>query len=215
MKTRKPLILTACIAAEDLERFNRLRAAHFPPDGNVLPAHLTMFHRLPGEYEKRICNHLSEIAGRTNTIAADVDGLRHLGAGVAFSIASSDLHKVRATLRASFASWLGPQDVKTWQPHITIQNKSPKDKADALWRHLSEGFAAYSIRITGLQLWEYLGGPWKPFQLYAIPIVLGLTSAADEQEFLWRQMQKVAGIAVFPVRRQPLQDWQSGEPCSR
>ena len=47
MKTRHPLVLTARVADKDIEPFDRLREAHFPPDRNVLGAHLTMFHRLP------------------------------------------------------------------------------------------------------------------------------------------------------------------------
>jgi len=64
-------------------------------------------------------------------------------------------------LRAEFVSWLGPQDMQKWQPHITIQNKVPKAKADHLYHELTQGFRAHDIEITGLDLWEYLGGPWR------------------------------------------------------
>jgi hypothetical protein len=51
--------------------------------------------------------------------------------------------------------------MQTWRPHITIQNKAPKAKADQLYHELTQGFRAYDIEITGLDLWEYLGGPWR------------------------------------------------------
>lgn len=135
--------------------------AHFPPDRNFLHAHLTMFHRLPGEYEGKILDDLVILASRMNIFKAEITGLRHLGAGVAFLITSSELQDIRGTLKAKFISWLGSQDMQNWQPHITVQNKASKAKADALYRHLSNGFAPYLVEIDGLDLWEYLGGPWK------------------------------------------------------
>ncbi len=160
MKTDKPLILTAQIAAGDLAPFNLLRAEHFPADRNFLLAHLTMFHRLPGEYEAQIRSDLAQVSGQTPRIDAEVSGLRHLGAGVAFSISSPELQAVRGELRARFVAWLGSQDMQPWRPHVTIQNKASRAAADALHARLSAGFQSYSIAITGLQLWAYRGGPW-------------------------------------------------------
>lgn len=161
LKTRQPLILTARIAEEDLEPFERLRRTHFPQDRNLLQAHLTMFHRMPGENRALIEEELHFAAQATKVIAADVSGLRHLGAGVAFSITSPALFDIRAALKAGFLSWLGPQDMQPWRPHITVQNKSSKAKADELYRTLDQNFQPHLIDITGLDLWEYLGGPWR------------------------------------------------------
>ncbi|MQY46310.1 2'-5' RNA ligase family protein [Rhizobiales bacterium RZME27] len=161
MKTRRPLILTARIADVDLAMFDDLRTKHFPSDRNFIRAHLTMFHRLPGENTQRIVDDLAEIAAGSPRIRAEVSGVRHLGAGVAFSIASPELQDIRAALKTKFSSWLGPQDIQKWQPHITIQNKVSKAKADLLYQHLSDSFRPQLIDITDLDLWEYLGGPWR------------------------------------------------------
>lgn len=161
MKTRHPLILTARIAERDLEPFDRLRQAHFPPDRNVLRAHLTMFHRLPGEYEERIVDVLNRAAESEPSLSAEVSGVRHLGAGVAFVIASPALEAIRGTLKSAFVSWLGSQDMQTWRPHITIQNKVARAKADELHRDLHARFEPWPIDIVGLDLWAYLGGPWQ------------------------------------------------------
>lgn len=161
METRRPLILTARIAEKDLEPFDRLRRAHFPPQRNVLRAHLTMFHRLPGEHSERIVESLEQAAGGFDALSAEVNGLKHLGAGVAYSISCQPLQNIRTTLMAEFVSWLDPQDMQKWQPHITIQNKAPKATADQLYHELAQSFRAYQIEITGLDLWEYLGGPWR------------------------------------------------------
>lgn len=161
MKTLHPIILTARIAERDLEPFDLLRQAHFPPDRNFLTAHLTMFHRLPGEYSAEIFEHLLEVAAGQTPIEADVTGLRHLGSGVAFAIASPELESVHARLRAAFIAWLGGQDMQKWQPHITIQNKVSRSAADALRKELVVGFQRGTIAIVGLDLWKYLGGPWQ------------------------------------------------------
>lgn len=161
MKTRLPLVVTARLARSDLEPFDLLRWKHFPPDRNMLPAHLTMFHRLPGEYLAQITAALSRTAREQNQLSADVAGIRHLGAGVAFTIASLDLEALRRDLKATFLTWLGPQDMQVWQPHITIQNKVPKTTADRLHGEMLASFRPHQIEITGLDLWRYLGGPWR------------------------------------------------------
>jgi hypothetical protein len=120
-----------------------------------------MFHRLPGEYSERIVASLEQATGGFDALTTEVTGLQHLGAGVAYSINCPPLQDIRTRLRAEFVSWLGPQDMQKWQPHITIQNKVPKAKADQLYNELTLGFRAYEIKITGLDLWEYLGGPWR------------------------------------------------------
>ena len=161
LKTRQPLILTARIADEDLEQFDALRRRHFPSDRNFLRAHLTMFHRLPGEHLEEVLLHLGRASRDACAISADVIGLRHLGAGVAFAIDSPELQAKRSGLKSAFAPWLNSQDMQKWQPHITIQNKATRAAADALCKELGESFQTQSINIIGLDVWQYLGGPWK------------------------------------------------------
>lgn len=90
-----------------------------------------------------------------------VSGLRHLGAGIAFKIDSADLVDVRETLKFSFSTWLGPQDMQKWLPHITVQNKVSKVLADSLCARLSKDFVPLMIEVSGLDLWRYPGGPWE------------------------------------------------------
>jgi hypothetical protein len=161
VKTLQPLILTARIAQADKAPFDLLRKTHFPPDRNFLEAHLTMFHRLPGEYTERIVEHLRKATEAGSAIKAEVSGIRHLGAGVAFTIDSPALQDVRARLKEAFLPWLGPQDMQKWQAHITIQNKVSKDRADRLYQELRATFQSHPIEIIGVDLWKYLDGPWQ------------------------------------------------------
>lgn len=161
MKTNQPLIVTARIAENDLEFFDRLRKAHFPPDRNFLRAHLTMFHRLPGEYGEQIIRHLQTTAAKHGRITAETAGIRHLGAGVAFPIESAELRQVHTELKSMFMPWLGGQDMQTWQPHVTVQNKVSRLTADTLHAQLSRDFQRQPLTIEGIDLWRYLGGPWE------------------------------------------------------
>ena len=166
MKTDDPLILTPRFADRDIEYFDRLRSAYFPSARNFLRAHLTMFHRLPGEYGEQIGATLDAEVPRSGTFAIDVSAPRHLGAGVAFTVTSEQLSSVRARLKSAFLSWLGPQDLQKWQPHITVQNKVSSAAADALYVSLSTGFEPRSVEVLGLDLWRYLGGPWEHRMFY-------------------------------------------------
>jgi 2'-5' RNA ligase len=154
------MILTARIAENELIPFDLLRQKHFPEDRNLLRAHLTMFHRLPGEYVEKIVESLRSVTKGKTAISAKVSGVRHLGAGVAFTIGSPELNSIRDTLRSNFVHWLGSQDMQTWQPHITIQNKALRAEANRLHRELANDFHPHDITIVGLDLWRYLNGPW-------------------------------------------------------
>ena len=43
-----PLILTLMLDAGTQAWLEALRRAHFPPGRNLVPAHVTLFHALPG-----------------------------------------------------------------------------------------------------------------------------------------------------------------------
>src|SRR5215217_6904909 len=44
-----PLVLTLALDAATAAWLEALRRAHFPPERNLVPAHVTLFHALPGE----------------------------------------------------------------------------------------------------------------------------------------------------------------------
>ncbi|WP_228763515.1 2'-5' RNA ligase family protein [Brevundimonas sp. SPF441] len=60
-----PLIVTAALDARAFAYFEALRRRHFPPHLNQIPAHLTLFHALPGDQEPLIRQKLwAACAGR-------------------------------------------------------------------------------------------------------------------------------------------------------
>ena len=161
MTDYRPLILTALFEPETQSRFQRLRDNHFPPERNIVPAHLTLFHHLPGGEIEAIRGRLAQISRLTPSPRADVVGLRSLGKGVAFTIRAPELEAVRAELADAWTPLLVPQDRQGWRPHVTVQNKARPDEARALLAQLEASFSPWGARIEALRLWRYLDGPWE------------------------------------------------------
>lgn len=156
-----PIIVTALFGKADQARFDRARQAHFPPERNVLRAHLTMFHHLPPSLADEVREQLAS-AAREGAPAARLAGLVSLGHGVAYRIDSPALADVRARLADRWAPLLTPQDAAPWRPHVTIQNKVDPAVARALLDALSAMFRPRPITVAGYAAWWYCGGPWEP-----------------------------------------------------
>ena len=157
-----PLIVSALFGAEDFAWLDGLRRAHFPPERNRLPAHLTLFHHLSPSLGNELKRRLGD-AVRTARPRAEAAGLIDLGGGVAVRIVSPELEEVRADLADAFAGLLTPQDRAGWRPHVTIQNKVAPSEARALKTRLEAVFRPRVVRIDALAVWIYRAGDWEPF----------------------------------------------------
>jgi hypothetical protein len=153
------LIVTAEIAHRDFSWLEGLRRAHYPPECNRVPVHLTMFHALAPSAETELRSRLGRIV-RQPAPEATIAGLMDLGGGVAFRVVSPDLDRVREELCEELHGLLGAQDGGGWRPHITIQNKVAPKVARALKQSLERTFEPRRLAISGLGLWRYLDGPW-------------------------------------------------------
>jgi 2'-5' RNA ligase len=159
------LVVTLLLEEAAQERFDRLRAEHFPRERNHLRAHVTLFHALPGEHGDAVAADLAAAAARP-PFAVEVTGLRLLGRGVAYTLASPELDRLRGGLAAAWDPWLTPQDRQRHAPHVTVQNKVDPAVARALHARLSAAFEPGRVGARGLGLWRYLGGPWAPVGEY-------------------------------------------------
>lgn len=148
------------LGASDFAWADGLRRAHFPPDRNLVPAHITLFHHLPPGIAEELRDQLKAEA-RAAAPAARLSGLRHLGRGVAYQVESPGLAAIRDRLADHFAGLLMPQDQAPWRPHITIQNKVEPKAAKALLTALEAAFVPRPLKIVGLASWWYRGGPWE------------------------------------------------------
>ncbi|WP_309630063.1 2'-5' RNA ligase family protein [Brevundimonas sp.] len=156
-----PLILSLGFDGASFARFDGLRRTHFPAAFNRIPAHLTLFHHLPGDRLAEVAAAVLAAAGAIAPFDIHVTGLRKLGRGVALALESADLASVRARLAARFADALTPQDRQGFRPHVTIQNKVEPGEALALHDRLAVDFTPWTARAEALLLWRYRGGPWE------------------------------------------------------
>jgi len=165
--TRAPIIVTATMGAADFAWADGLRRAHFPPERNQLPAHITLFHHLPPSIEAELLQRLASLCASPPP-AARLAGFIDLGGGVALRIESPALMAMRDELADAFAGLLTPQDRARPRLHVTIQNKVPMERARALCAALEKGFRPRPFAIAGLALWRYMGGPmggsWLPIR---------------------------------------------------
>ncbi len=157
-----PIIVTALFGRQDQGWFDAQRAAHFPPERNVLAAHCTLFHHLPPSAVDELKHRLTEETRGARAPDARIGGLMSLGRGVAYRIESPGLVAIRAGLAEAFAGLLTPQDAGGWRPHVTIQNKVQPSVAKLLIGELSRDFRPRGVEIAGLAAWWYRGGPWEP-----------------------------------------------------
>lgn len=154
------LIVTAALGSQDFAWLDGQRRAWFPPERNQLSAHLTMFHALPPSAEAEAGRVLAREAS-VPAPRAMVAGLMNLGRGVAYRIVSDELEAIRRSVADQFRGLLTAQDSQGWRPHVTIQNKAEPAAAKALLRELEANFQPRPLRIAGLELHRYLGGPWE------------------------------------------------------
>jgi hypothetical protein len=142
-----------------------MRRTNYPPERNLVPAHLTLLRALPpsalDEAKRQLA--LQAAAPAPNAIAA---GVMDLGGGVAFRIVSDELDAIRDDLAEHFRGLLSSQDTGGWRPHVTIQNKVRSREARAVIAALERDFRPRPLAIAALALHRYLGGPWDTVAIY-------------------------------------------------
>ena len=160
-----PLIVTALFGSGDDGWIQELRRAHYPPERNRVPAHLTLFHHLPPSLERELGARLAE-ATAAPPPPAEIADIFNLGEGTALRVESAALDEIRETLAEAFHGLLTPQDAASWRPHITIQNKVAPRTALQLQQRLRATFAPRPLTIRALASWRYLDGPWVPVRTH-------------------------------------------------
>ncbi|WP_030541725.1 MULTISPECIES: 2'-5' RNA ligase family protein [Sphingobium] len=148
------------MGAQDFAWADGLRRAHFPPERNLVPAHITLFHHLPPSLLPELAERMKRLCAEPAPAAA-LTGVLFLGRGVAFQVESEGLLSIREELAEAFAGLLTPQDQARPRLHLTVQNKVPPGQARALADELRAGFRPRPLRISGLAAYYYRGGPWE------------------------------------------------------
>ena len=140
---------------------NSLRRKHYPPERNVVDAHITLFHHLPPSHLPEIKSRLAALVCECPPPIAHLTEVMMLGSGVAFRVDSAELLSIRDELAHDFCGLLIPQDQARPRLHITVQNKVEPATAKALHAELSNSFRPRLLAISGLAAHYYRGGPWE------------------------------------------------------
>lgn len=156
------MLVTLAMDDASFAHFNALRQAHFPPERNHIPAHITLLHHLPGEEEDSVRAALATHAAQQPAFTLRTSGVWMMGFGVAYLLESHEAQALQQALKHHFNAWLTPQDAKPhFKAHITVQNKTTALAAKALHADLLADFTPQPITAVGVDVWHYLGGPWQ------------------------------------------------------
>ena len=165
MTAAHPIVVTALFGPGDDGWLQELRRAHYPPERNRVPAHLTLFRQLPPSVEGELSRRLATYAA-TPPPRATLAGVVDLGEGTALRVESEELQDIRHDMAEALHGLLTPQDQATWRPHVTIQNKVEPREARRLQQRLRATFQPRPLAIRALATWRYHGGPWKKIRDY-------------------------------------------------
>ncbi len=155
-----PLIVTAHLDEASFARLDGLRRRHFPEHLNRVPAHISLFHHLPGDAGDAVVADVSRRCRMRAPLDLAPGAARFLGHGVALAYDSAELARLRGELAADWRAWLTPQDRQGFKAHVTIQNKVDTATARALHAALAVE-PSPPCRVVGVTVWRYLGGPWE------------------------------------------------------
>ncbi|TKA34051.1 hypothetical protein B0A50_00031 [Salinomyces thailandicus] len=146
-----------------------LRTRYFPRHLNKLPAHLTLFHALPGsQLRDNVIPTLQRVAHHTERFRIATGGVMKMRKGMGIFVSPAhggrETQAVRRRLLEVWeeGGWLSEQDrAGGGKPHWTVMNKV--DDAGAVeraQREAEEGFKGAEGWGEGLGLWRYEKGWW-------------------------------------------------------
>jgi mannose-1-phosphate guanylyltransferase len=142
-----------------------MREQYFPKKLNRTPAHLTLFHALPGSKFEVIDGGLSQLSVNTKPffVSTGKPFRMRLGVGINVGKGQNRMKQVHEDLRLQWMPHLSEQDQGGWRPHWTIMNKvNEKTKVDDTLRTVEKEMLL-NVRegqAVGLDLWRYDKGNW-------------------------------------------------------
>ncbi|ODQ50993.1 hypothetical protein SAICODRAFT_21032 [Saitoella complicata NRRL Y-17804] len=163
-----PLILTLRLSPDLAHTLTALRTRYFPPQQNHLPAHLTLFHAIPADKYQDLVREVEDVAHSLQPFGVVLQHPFLLGGranpkGVGLELAAPpQLRNLHAHIQHApkLNPYLTQQDRQPIRPHITIQNKVGPEEARRCFEEVRGGWRDIGGEGQGLDLWEYMGGPW-------------------------------------------------------
>lgn len=164
--TPPPLVITLGFDPSTFDRLDRLRSRFFPADLNVVPAHLCLFHQLPGDEREEVDQTLDEVARSCPVMPLTFGSPKRTGRGFALPVEAPGLGFIHSRLARAFAPWLSTQDRQSFRPHVTLMNKAGRAEVEEGLAEVRAIEAGWEGRGDRLILWRYLGGPWSEVESY-------------------------------------------------
>lgn len=174
-------VLTLTTTPSLTDPLTALRRSHFPRHLDHHPAHLTLFHALPGSEMALIASALGDLCAAQKPLKLATGGVFRMRRGVGINVAdgggqggggggrgggdlggSQAARRLHRELQRRWWDMLSAQDRRPWRPHWTVQNKAADDGAvDAALEDVRTGFRGAEGLATGCALWRYeKGGRW-------------------------------------------------------
>ena len=161
-----PYLVTLGFDPATFDRLDRLRSRYFPADRNVVPAHLCLFHHLPGDEFDAIDRALALAARSSPPVAVSFPSVKRMARGILAEVAAPGLGAIHSALARRFAGHLTPQDRQPFRPHVTLMNKAEPAEAVAALDELRGVWSTWDGVGERLLLWRYRGGPWEDVASY-------------------------------------------------
>jgi hypothetical protein len=152
-----PLILLARPEPRAQAALDALRAAHWPPPGPRLPAHVTLLRQLPPSQEAELVGRLKAEARGLRAPVAQPLGVSERDAGVALRLACAALAGLHARLADAWAPLLAAPDRGPAWLHVTIAHGLEARAVRALARQLGAAPLPGPFGLVALELWR-----WRP-----------------------------------------------------
>lgn len=159
-------LLTLEMDGEAFVALDALRRRTYPPERNLVPAHVTLFYRLAGERAREIKAFLATIASKQRPIEIPSGELKSTERGVAIFLHSPQLAALRDELAREWSPWLDQADLRPFRPHVTIQSGVSDAEARRTRQTIAASLRPPRIRGVGLHLWRYRDGPWESERLF-------------------------------------------------
>ena len=166
--TPAPYLLTLGFDAPTFERLDALRARYFPPGRNQVPAHLMLFHLLPGDEWEAIDRAVAGVVASSPPVPFGFPVVKRIGRGMMLLAEAPGLAAIHASLARTFDRWLTPQDRQGFRPHVTLMNKAEPAEVAAAFGELQATWPGWAGRGDRLILYRYLGGPWDEVETYPL-----------------------------------------------
>ena len=165
---KPPFLITLGFDPATFDRLEGLRQLYFPPERNQVPAHLTLFHQLPGGERDEVDATLTRVAAGHPPVDLRFGGVKSTGRGIMVTTLAPGLTPIRGELAKAFDRHLTPQDRQPFHPHVMVMNKAERDEVELVLEELQATWSPWTGMGDRLILWRYLGGPWSEAGSYPL-----------------------------------------------